>query len=107
MPKLFPHYLSSFLTLPKLTAYVIPSHPLLPNSWPCPLFITRQSPCATYIAAASLGSVVQTHRDGKLVKATKLAQRNLHKERKEQKPNVSQSRMNLRVKEEDIQDEGM
>lgn len=57
-----------------------------------------------HIAAASLGSVVQTHRNGKLVKATKLAVRNLDRVRKEQKRNVSLSHMNLKVKE-DNQDE--
>lgn len=71
------YYLPYFLTLPTLTAYVTPSHPLLPNSLPCPLFITLQSLCDTHIAGASIGSVVQAHRDGKLVIATKLAERTL------------------------------
>lgn len=48
---------------------------------------------------------MQTHRNGKLVKATKLAVRNLV--RNEQKLNVSLSHINLKVKEEDIQDEKM
>lgn len=50
---------------------------------------------------------MQTHRDGKLVKATKLAERNLDRVRKEQELNVSLSHMNLKVKEEDIHGEGM
>lgn len=56
-----------------------------------------------HIAAASLGSVVQTRRNAKLVKATKLAVRNLDRVREEHKRNVSLSHMSLEVKE-DIQD---
>lgn len=42
-----------------------------------------------------------------MVKATKLAEKNLDRVGKYQKPNVSPSHMNLEEKEEDIQDEGM
>lgn len=58
------------------------------------------------MAAASLGSVVRAHGDGKLVRATKLAPRHVDKVRKEQEPNVSPPHMNLNAKEEDVQDEG-
>lgn len=42
-----------------------------------------------------------------MVKATKLAERNLDRVRKEQKLNVSPSHTNLKVKDEDIRDEEM
>lgn len=42
-----------------------------------------------------------------MVRATKLAERNLDRVRKEQKLNVSPPHMNRQVKGDDIQDEGM
>lgn len=66
---------------------------------------TAVSPRHIKIASASLGSVVQAHRNGKLVKATKLAVRNLV--RKKQKLNVPLSHINLKAKEEDMHDEEM
>lgn len=66
---------------------------------------TAVSPCHTKTASASLGSVVQAHRNGKLVKATKLAVRNLV--RKKPKLNVPPSHINLTAKEEDVRDEEM
>lgn len=71
-----------------------------------PIHYTAVSLCHSYGCCQPLGLLCR-YRAGKLVKATKLAEKNLDRVGKYQKLNVSPSRMNLEVKEEDIQDEGM